>query len=441
MATKVAATTIGPENWRNSSLRTIKLAQTVVHKSDKSNDVGRALDPLPHIRDVVAILSNEEVRRYTRDVRVVVAKLRESLLDTNEEIKSMTRGKESLERALEHVRKDLKLNADSQQVRTTRPVVEKERDGADDLLNAERAHLLNCKKTLEVQLRLVQEQLQALDQARRRIFDVLQERTRVLDLLCHANSSILNSAALHNGRTSRLDGTISVIDSCRLGAGVADNLGPYTPECDKALQEGLEARSRSALLRRGLRDTIDQIEKLKQAAHKSVNDGLTQKVAETETLRQHLDITHGENRHAIHRAQRWFDTTQRARGYTLGPEMYADLFTRERLDRPLVKVFQRHPGTQLPETKETIVAGDGLLQSLTATSRNIGLMRLTQYKLADDIRSKSAAAGIDSSVIRMRRGKANHRWTLGGPLGAQSNETAFSNPHPSAAAMCPPPAK
>jgi hypothetical protein len=125
MAAKIAGTTIGPEHWRNTSLKTIKLAQTIVHKSDKSNDVGRALDPLPHIRDVVAILSNEEVRKYTRDVRVVVAKLRESLLDTNEEIKSLTRGKEALEKALDHVRKDLKLNADSQQVRTTRPNREK----------------------------------------------------------------------------------------------------------------------------------------------------------------------------------------------------------------------------------------------------------------------------------------------------------------------------
>ena len=125
MATKIATTTIGPENWRNNTLKTIKLAQTVVHKSDKSNDVGRALDPLPHIRDIVATLTNEEVRRYTRDVRVVVSKLRESLLDTNEEIKSMTRGKEALEKALEHIRKDIKLNLDSQAVRTTRPNKEK----------------------------------------------------------------------------------------------------------------------------------------------------------------------------------------------------------------------------------------------------------------------------------------------------------------------------
>jgi len=70
-------------------------------------------------------LSNDEIHRYTREVRAVVAKLRESLLETNEEIKSITRGKESLEKALDHTRKDIRLNKDSQDVRMSRPPKEK----------------------------------------------------------------------------------------------------------------------------------------------------------------------------------------------------------------------------------------------------------------------------------------------------------------------------
>lgn len=57
--------------------------------------------------------------------------------------------------------------------------------------------------------------------------------------------------------------------------------------------------------------------------------------------------------------------------------------------------------------------GDGLLQSLTATSRNIGMLRLASLRLEDDIRSKSAASSIDGSIIRLRRRKSDHRWTLG----------------------------
>lgn len=411
MGTK-AATTIGPESWRNNTLKGIKLSQTIVQKSDKNCDIGRSLDPLPHLRDTVAQLSNEEIHRYTREVRGIVAKLRESLLETNEEIKSLTRGREALEKALEHTRKDIQLNKDSQENRLSRPTKEKDHDGADDLLNAERSHLLNCKKALEAQLKSVQQQLQVLDTARTRLFNALQERSRVLDLLCHALSSISNSALRNENGTSRsrtsLDGRLS-----RLGPSQADPLGSYTPEVDQALADAQDARARSAYLRKELKEAIEKTEKLQKAAHKSVNDGMTQKLSETITLKQHLGVTLGENRHAIHRAQRWYDATERARGYTMGPVMSADLTTRERLDRPVVRVFQRHPGTQLPEAQQIIQGGDGLLQSLTATSRNIGLLRLANLKLGDDIRSKSAASSIDGSIIRLRRRRSDHRWTLG----------------------------
>lgn len=411
MGTK-AATTIGPESWRNNTLKGIKLSQTIVQKSDKNCDIGRSLDPLPHLRDTVAQLSNEEIHRYTREVRGIVAKLRESLLETNEEIKSLTRGREALEKALEHTRKDIQLNKDSQENRLSRPTKEKDHDGADDLLNAERSHLLNCKKALEAQLKSVQQQLQVLDAARTRLFNALQERSRVLDLLCHALSSISNSALRNENGTGRsrtsLDGRLS-----RLGPSQADPLGSYTPEVDQALADAQDARARSAYLRKELKEAIEKTEKLQKAAHKSVNDGMTQKLSETITLKQHLGVTLGENRHAIHRAQRWYDATERARGYTMGPVMSADLTTRERLDRPVVRVFQRHPGTQLPEAQQIIQGGDGLLQSLTATSRNIGLLRLANLKLGDDIRSKSAASSIDGSIIRLRRRRSDHRWTLG----------------------------
>lgn len=125
---KSAPPTVGPETWRNRTLREIQMSQAVVSNSDNNCNIGRSIDIVPQIRDVLASLSNDEARKYMRDVRIVVAKLRESLLETNEEIKSLTRGKEALERTLEHTRKDIQLNKDSRLVRLSRPSVEKVRD-------------------------------------------------------------------------------------------------------------------------------------------------------------------------------------------------------------------------------------------------------------------------------------------------------------------------
>ena len=74
----------------------------------------------------------------------------------------------------------------------------------------------------------------------------------------------------------------------QLGASLADPLGPYTPEADGSLGDAEEARVRSGYLRRELKDAIEKTSKLQRAAHKSVNDGVTQKLSETITLKVSL---------------------------------------------------------------------------------------------------------------------------------------------------------
>lgn len=53
-------------------------------------------------------------------------------------------------------------------------------------------------------------------------------------------------------------------------------------------------------------------------------------------------------------------------------------------------------------------------ESLQTTRRNLMLLRLSQKGLQSDIRDKKVAADIDSSVVRLRRQRANHRWVLDG---------------------------
>ena len=148
---------------------------------------------------------------------------------------------------------------------------------------------------------------------------VIQERNRVLDLICHAVSSVTNGrASRNNGRLSRQEKSLAMtfganglgytrqIDqnmngnnggrSSKLEAGEGDSeelpidpLGPYTPEASAAIDQAREARHRSMGLRREIRDAIENTERLQETAHKAVNSGMNKKVAETITLRVSFD--------------------------------------------------------------------------------------------------------------------------------------------------------
>ena len=61
-----------------------------------------------------------------------------------------------------------------------------------------------------------------------------------------------------------------------------------------------------------------------------------------------------ENRTAYNKNTRHYEMTDVSRGYNLGPVAYSDLQSRERLDRPMVKVYNRHPGTNVPDARDLI---------------------------------------------------------------------------------------
>lgn len=61
-----------------------------------------------------------------------------------------------------------------------------EPDCAEELLKSEHTHLLNLKRSLEAHLHKVKFQLQELNSIRCSLFAVIQERSRVTDLLCQS---------------------------------------------------------------------------------------------------------------------------------------------------------------------------------------------------------------------------------------------------------------
>ena len=140
----------------------------------------------------------------------------------------------------------------------------------------------------------MQQQLQVLDSARRRLFAVIQERNRVLDLVCSAlpsTTSVSASGGLygrtaHSSYANRSCTRMSADSRMSMGGSPhIEPLGPYTPEADQALQGAKDARGRSAMLRSGLQEAINKVDKMQKSAHRSVNSGLTAKVAETVTLK------------------------------------------------------------------------------------------------------------------------------------------------------------
>ena len=174
-----------------------------------------------------------------------------------------------------------------------------------------------------------------MDKARKRLSDVIQERTRVLDLIYHAIPSISASAGHVALRSGNFNTSYNVRPASVNGMSPmqdVDPLGAYTPEADAALKDARAARERYVLktifikmpdtvifnskqnvycynlrnnninsaihvlyyrsisLRKDAANTLEKNDKMMKSALKSVNDGLMQKLAETVTLKVQLSL-------------------------------------------------------------------------------------------------------------------------------------------------------
>ena len=127
-----------------------------------------------------------------------------------------------------------------------------------------------------------------LSSSRSRLNAVLQERSRVLDLVCHNQTE---AQGLLSARRAMLLPKKHIRSCSAPSPGqlsspiVALRPNPLIDECNAAISQAAEAMERSRMVRKELASTIGHTARLQQAAHNSVNEGMIKKIAATVTLK------------------------------------------------------------------------------------------------------------------------------------------------------------
>ncbi|XP_074928175.1 tektin-like protein 1 [Chelonoidis abingdonii] len=127
---------------------------------------------------------------------------------------------------------------------------------------------------------------------------------------------------------------------------------------------------------------------------------------------EHLYMALGGMRSTLNRCQRFHGELDITQGMTMGPESSQYLEAREKLTRPLVRVYQRHVGTQLPEAQILTQGSVQLERSMQKTAANVQQMQATQRHLRASIRDKQTGFHVDASVQRLRRRRMHPRSSL-----------------------------
>uniref|UniRef100_A0A3B5ARY9 Coiled-coil domain containing 105 n=1 Tax=Stegastes partitus TaxID=144197 RepID=A0A3B5ARY9_9TELE len=423
----LGSVTIGPRSWSDGTVRSVRRAERLVRQTQAGRSAacsrplscsaaagfspedaaetgadkirlpagsqGTSLVPFPSssLREQCAGSSAAVAVHYMRSVREVEIQLRKQAGRVKEEGVRLDRERGHVERMLLSIRTSLTVNRRSWEGRARRPsTAEMESDGADYLLLCEKRELAQLKQDLEGVLRDTLTQQQALGVSSRQLLDCAAERAHVLELLPHSGSAGGHGTNAHTFTRT-------------------DPIGPFTPECKQALESSSLAVKQSQLLRENIRQMLTGAISRQKAAHCSVNDGLVKKIAETVCLQQNLTVTSAATRQAMFRKQREINCIRHSHDRAQGPEYSGDILSREKLNRPVVQVYQRHPGTQLPEAARLIQGSMLLRQHRQSSEGMLARLQRTCLQLLDDLHDKTAAAQGDTAVIRMRRQQVNKR--------------------------------
>ncbi|XP_077340863.1 tektin-like protein 1 isoform X2 [Lithobates pipiens] len=394
----MAVTPVGSATWRDASYKTIRLAHSLQirpfstlpcteisqgkikpqdENTQRKETTGPQPTPPPFHRDVIVSTCNAYARDYMRETRSSVFILRQALWETDRHIQRLQKERDILERSHANTRRDVLTNNETLQLRSTRPMTERYPDKVDTLLQEEKNGLLDLKRHTERQLHEISRQLKVLYSHRKRLSEFCKEKGRVLDIISE------NARPQSYGQTTPGGSTL---------------LGLENKDCQAAMKDTRSTRENFRKTQPpNWQKPLDCAE-----IKDSVTQGLRKKAEESSRIREDVTLALGNVRNIIQRQQRLYQEMEGSYQLQLGPESTLDLSVRERLDRPLVRILQRHPGTQLPESTLICQGSASLEKSLGKTQDQLGSLHVAQMKLREDQDNKLWGERIDQTAARLR---------------------------------------
>nr|XP_048295567.1 coiled-coil domain-containing protein 105 [Myodes glareolus] len=356
--------------------------------------------PLPMHRDARAQQTAEVVHAHARGARLTAARLGRAQHQINGQLRLLMRQREASDRRLSEVRKGLLINQQSVKLRSYRPKSEKIPDKADSMLVWEKEELKAMKRKMEKDMEKSETLLKALASCRDTLDFYYQERLQAVDLMNQPLDKVLEQA----GRHSWVDITRPPTPRTQgLKTPPPDPVGTYTPACAKALFEAkrllMESKDTLAELAKNEVDIQNQ----QQQISDRVCGILTQKMRETSELKERMTMTLGLMRGTIHRCMKFNQEMYVTRGLIKGPLLKRNLEAREKLNRPLVRMYQRHVGTQLPEATRLAQGTDKLTRHNLHMEKNLEELRITHDNLAWSLKCKKTGHDVDYDVVRLRQ--------------------------------------
>ncbi|KAM6216820.1 tektin-like protein 1 [Rhynchocyon petersi] len=355
--------------------------------------------PMSLHRDARALQTAEVVQAHVRGARYTAARLKHAQHRINKQLQLLLRYRKAAIHRLAEVHKGLLINQQSAKLRGYRPKCEKVPDKADKMLTWEKEELKALKRKMELDMEKSENLLKALACCRDTLGYYFEERLQVVDLMNQPLEKVLD----YSCHQSFVD--LSRTPSpCTQGQKTQppDPLGAYTPECEAALHQAkqLVAESKDAL--EDMTRNEAQVREQQRKITDRVGAALAQKMRETKELRDKMNVALGLMRGTINRCTKFSQEMYNNLGFIEGPLSHSHLETREKLDRPLVRVYQRHVGTQLPEASR-LTQGAGKLQShIVQVEKNLHALQAEHKRLSRNLNCKNLGYDVDHNVVRLR---------------------------------------